>query len=61
VNTEEKTEPRETKHRRRKQSPQERRNGGTPVGHSGRIALKREQCHITPESRNSEISGDVHC
>jgi hypothetical protein len=28
----------ETKH-----SPRIRRNGGTPLGHSGRIALKREQ------------------
>jgi hypothetical protein len=33
----------ETDHRLHKQSPQKRRNGGTPVGYSGR---RREQCGV---------------
>jgi hypothetical protein len=32
----------ETKHRRHKHSPRDRSNGGTPVGYSGRIILRRE-------------------
>jgi hypothetical protein len=34
----------ETKYRCHKRSPQRRRNGGTPVGHLGQIALRSEQC-----------------
>jgi hypothetical protein len=35
----------ETNHRR-KHSLRKRRSGGTPVGHSGQIALMREQCSM---------------
>jgi hypothetical protein len=28
------------------------RNGGTPVGYSGRAAIKKEQCDMMPESQN---------
>jgi hypothetical protein len=31
-----------------------RRNGRTPVGYSERSHLRRDQCDMTPESRNSE-------
>jgi hypothetical protein len=33
--------------------PRRRKNGDTPVGYSGRAALRREQCEVTPESQNS--------
>jgi hypothetical protein len=36
----------ETDHRRHKHCPRKRRNGGTPVGHSGRMALRREKCGV---------------
>jgi hypothetical protein len=36
----------ETDHRRHKHSPRKIRNSGTPVGYSGRISLRREQCGI---------------
>jgi hypothetical protein len=36
----------ETDHRRHKHGPWTRRNGGTPVGYSGQIALRRKQCGI---------------
>jgi hypothetical protein len=51
----------ETDHRRRKHSPRRRRNYGTPVGRSGRIALRREQCDVTPKSRNSGAREVFHC
>jgi hypothetical protein len=50
----------ETDHGHYKHRPWKRRNGGKSIGHSGRIGLRREQCEMTPESRNTEIS-DVHC
>jgi hypothetical protein len=36
----------ETDRRYCKHSPRKRRHGGTPVGHSGQIALRREQCDL---------------
>jgi hypothetical protein len=48
----------ETKHRRCKHNPRKGRNGGASVGHSGRIALRREQCDMTLESRNSLFLGN---
>jgi hypothetical protein len=36
----------ETNHRRHKHSPRKRRSGGKPVGYSGQIALRREQCGV---------------
>jgi hypothetical protein len=48
----------ETDHRRRKHSPRRRRNGGTRVGHSGRIALRRDKSDMTPESWNSSLLGN---
>jgi hypothetical protein len=36
---------REWEKRRHKQRPRERRNGKTPVGYSGRAALRKEQCN----------------
>jgi hypothetical protein len=35
-----------------------RRKGGTPVGYSGREVLRREQCDMVPESRNSGARTD---
>jgi hypothetical protein len=51
----------EIDHRCCKHSPRRRRNGGTPVGHPGRIAVRREQCDMTPESRNSGARIDIYC
>jgi hypothetical protein len=39
--------PPKRKERRRKHVPRKRRNGGAPVGYSGRIALRREHCMYT--------------
>jgi hypothetical protein len=36
----------ETDHRLNKYSPRKRRNGDTPVGYSGQIALMREQYSV---------------
>jgi hypothetical protein len=36
----------ETDHRHHKHSPLKRRNDGTPVGYSGRVALRREKCNM---------------
>jgi hypothetical protein len=36
----------ETDHRRHEHSPRKRRNGGTPVGYSGQIALRMKQCSV---------------
>jgi hypothetical protein len=38
--------------------PWSRRNGCTPVRYSGREALRREQCGMTLESRNSRARRD---
>jgi hypothetical protein len=38
--------PPQRKKRRQKHSLRKRRNGGMPVGYSGRIALRREQCGV---------------
>jgi hypothetical protein len=64
VNTVEKPSNRkegETDHRHRKHIPQTRRYGSMPEGHSGRIALRREQCDMTPGSQNREKRADIHC
>jgi hypothetical protein len=42
----------EADHKRHKHSPRKRRNGGMPVGHSERIALRREQCRIFAHTKN---------
>jgi hypothetical protein len=36
--------PPKRKKRRQNHTPRKRRNGGTSVGYSGRIDLRREQC-----------------
>jgi hypothetical protein len=36
-----------------------KRNGDTPLGCSGRTAVKREQCDEIHESRNSGIGSEV--
>jgi hypothetical protein len=36
----------ETDHRQHKHIRQKRRKGGTPVGYSGRTALRREKCSV---------------
>jgi hypothetical protein len=33
--------------------------GNTPLGCSGRTALKREQCGVWPESRNSGLNSET--
>jgi hypothetical protein len=49
----------ETKERHCKHSPRKKRNDDTPLGYSGRTALRREQCDGLPESRNSGIGSEV--
>jgi hypothetical protein len=38
-----------------KYNPREEGNGDTLLGYSGRTALRREQCDMTPESCNLPI------
>jgi hypothetical protein len=42
----------EANHRCHKHIPQKRRNGSMPVGHLGRIALRREECGIFVQNKN---------
>jgi hypothetical protein len=49
----------ETKHRCRNRRTR-KRNGGTPVGHSGRMTLRRKQCDMKSVGRASGARGDVH-
>jgi hypothetical protein len=51
----------EINYKRCKHSPQKRLNGGMPVGHSGWITLRREQCDMTPGGQNSRARVDIHC
>jgi hypothetical protein len=55
-NQQEETPNQGERKRRCKSKPQNKRNGDTPLGYSGRTALRREQCDEMPESRNR---GDV--
>jgi hypothetical protein len=41
----------DTNHRLHKHSPQKRRNDGSPVGHLGRIILKRDKCGMQTRDR----------
>jgi hypothetical protein len=41
--------------------PWKRRNGCTPVGYSGRVAIRMEQCDMTAEGRNIIDRKDVNC
>jgi hypothetical protein len=37
---------------RQKEHPSRRKGGDVPLGYSGRTALRREQCDVSPESRD---------
>jgi hypothetical protein len=48
----------EPEKKRCKHSPQKKRYGDTPLGYSGRTALRRKQCNDEmPENRNIGIEG----
>jgi hypothetical protein len=48
----------ETKDRRHKHSPRERRNGNEPVGHSGRTDLSRVQCNVYSRCYSTTTRGE---
>jgi hypothetical protein len=48
--------PPKLKKRRHKHNLRKRGEGGTPVGYSGRAALRREQCGIFAQSKNFGVS-----
>jgi hypothetical protein len=43
------------------QKPWKRRNSDARIGYLGRKALRKEQCDMTPESRNRGARTEVHC
>jgi hypothetical protein len=49
---------REGRHRRYRQAPCTRSNGGTLVMYTGRAALRMEQCYMTPESQHNGVTRD---
>jgi hypothetical protein len=51
----------EAGHRRHKHRRRESTNGGTPVGYSGRIALRREQCGIFAQIQDCGTNGYGRC
>jgi hypothetical protein len=48
----------ENDHKCHKHSPRKRRNGGMPVGYSGLITIRREQCGIFTQGKNRKASRD---
>lgn len=42
-------------------TPPRRRNSDMSADYSGRVAIMREQCDITPETRNSKDKGGGRC
>jgi hypothetical protein len=48
------------KKRRCKRSPRKEKNGDTPLGYSGRTALKREQCSVQPKSLIILVKAQQH-